>query len=214
MTRRFTKRASHAGAGKARFDRVKNICVFCGSAPGRRPAYARAARHLGAALAGRGLGLVYGGGSIGLMGILADAALAAGAEVRGVIPRALARREIAHHGLTRLDVVPSMHARKARMARLSDAFVAMPGGIGTLEELFEVLTWGYLGIHSKPTGLLDVGGYWQPLIRLLDHAVDEGFLRPAHRKLVVVDRSPARLLERLARHHVPAATRWIDERDT
>jgi uncharacterized protein (TIGR00730 family) len=193
---------------------VKNICVFCGSAPGRRPAYARAARALGAALAARDLGLVYGGGSIGLMGIVADAALAGGAEVLGVIPRALARREIAHHGLTRLEVVPSMHARKARMAALSDAFVAMPGGIGTLEELFEVLTWGYLGIHSKPTGLLDVGGYWQPLIRLLDHAVEEGFLRPAHRKLVVVDRSPTRLLERLSRHRVPAATRWIDEKQT
>src|SRR5512147_1005658 len=208
MTRRPMKRRSPARPRKARFRGVKNVCVFCGSAPGRRPAYARSA------LAERGLGLVYGGGSIGLMGIVADAALAGGAEVLGVIPRALARREIAHHGLTRLEVVPSMHARKARMARLSDAFLAMPGGIGTLEELFEVLTWGYLGIHAKPTGLLDVGGYWQPLIRLLDHAVEEGFLRPAHRKLVVVDRSPARLLERLARHQVPAATRWIDESQT
>jgi len=198
----------------ARFGPVKNICVFCGSANGRRPAYARAARTFGASLAGKGLGLVYGGGSIGLMGIVADAALGGGAPVVGVIPRALARREIAHHGLTRLEVVPSMHARKARMARLSDAFVALPGGIGTLEEFFEVLTWGYLGIHAKPTGLLDVGGYWRPLIRLLDHAVDEGFLRPAHRKLVVVDRSPARLLERLAGHRVPAATRWIDEKET
>ena len=214
MTRRFTKRRSPAGSGKARFGGVKNVCVFCGSSSGRRPAYARAARQLGAAIAEREMGLVYGGGSIGLMGVLADAALAAGAEVVGVIPRALARREIAHHGLTRLEVVPSMHARKARMAKLSDAFVAMPGGIGTMEELFEVLTWGYLGIHAKPTGLLDVGGYWQPLIRLLDHAVEEGFLRPAHRKLVVVDRSPARLLERLARHRVPAATRWIDERES
>ncbi len=193
---------------------MKNICVFCGSANGRRPAYARAARLLGTAMAGKGLGLVYGGGSIGLMGVVADAALAGGSRVVGVIPRALARREIAHHGLTRLEVVPTMHARKARMAALSDAFVAMPGGIGTLEELFEVLTWGYLGIHAKPTGLLDVGGYWRPLIRLLDHAVEEGFLRPAHRKLVVVDRSPARLLERLARHRVPASPRWIEEKDT
>ena len=193
---------------------MKNICVFCGSASGRRPAYARAARAFGSALAERGLGLVYGGGSIGLMGVVADAAMEGGAPVVGVIPRALFRREIAHHGLTRLEVVPSMHARKARMARLSDAFVALPGGIGTLEELFEVLTWGYLGIHAKPTGLLDVGGYWRPLIRLLDHAVDEGFLRPAHRKLVVVDRSPARLLERLARHRIPAAARWIDEKET
>jgi hypothetical protein len=193
---------------------VKNICVFCGSSFGRKPAYARAARQLGEALASRDLGLVYGGGSIGLMGAVADAALEAGAPVVGVIPRALARREIAHHGLTRLEVVPSMHARKARMARLSDAFVAMPGGIGTLEELFEVLTWGYLGIHAKPTGLLDVGGYWRPLVRLLDHAVEEGFLRPAHRKLVVIDRSPDRLLARLLAHRVPAATRWIGEKET
>jgi uncharacterized protein (TIGR00730 family) len=184
---------------------IARICVFCGSGPGRNPAYVAAAETLGRSMAEAG---------IGLMGVVADAAMEGGATVIGVIPRALARREIAHHGLTRLEVVPTMHARKARMARLSDAFVALPGGIGTLEELFEVLTWGYLGIHAKPTGLLDVGGYWQPLIRLLDHAVEEGFLRPAHRKLVVVDRSPARLLERLARHRVPAATRWIDETET
>jgi len=193
---------------------VKNVCVFCGSSNGRRPSYARAARKFGAALAADALGLVYGGGSIGLMGVVADAALAGGARVVGVIPRALTGREIDHRGLTRLEVVPSMHARKARMAALSDAFVAMPGGIGTLEELFEVLTWGYLGIHAKPVGLLDVGGYWRPLIRLLDHAVEEGFLRPAHRKLVVVDRSPARLLARLARHRVPPATRWMGTKET
>jgi uncharacterized protein (TIGR00730 family) len=199
---------------EARFGAVKNICVFCGSANGRRPAFAAAARRFGAALAGRGLGLVYGGGSIGLMGVVADAALAGGSPVVGVIPKALARREIAHHGLTRLEVVPSMHARKARMAKLSDAFVALPGGIGTMEELFEVLTWGYLGIHAKPVGLLDVAGYWRPLIRLLDHAVEEGFLRRTHRDLVVVDRSPDRLLERLARHRVPRAVRWIDEKET
>ncbi len=208
------RKASRRGAGGARFGRVKNICVFCGSSMGRLPAYARAADRLGAAIAATGRGLVYGGGSIGLMGVVADATLAGGGKVVGVIPRALARREIAHHGLTRLEVVPSMHVRKARMAALSDAFVAMPGGIGTLEELFEVLTWGYLGIHAKPVGLLDVGGYWRPLIRLLDHAVDEGFLRPAHRKLVVVDRSPARLLARLARHRVPAATRWMGKSET
>ena len=200
--------------GKARFSGVKTICVFCGSANGRREGYALSARKFGAALAAKGLGLVYGGGSIGLMGVVADAALEGGAPVVGVIPRALFRREIAHHGLTRLEVVPSMHVRKARMARLSDAFVALPGGIGTLEELFEVLTWGYLGIHAKPVGLLDVGGYWRPLVLLLDHAVEEGFLRPAHRKLVVIDRSPVRLLERLARHRVPAATRWLDEKET
>jgi uncharacterized protein (TIGR00730 family) len=207
-------KGSPPGRREARFRRVKNVCVFCGSSMGRRPGYARAARALGTSLAGNGLGLVYGGGSIGLMGVVADAALEGGSPVIGVIPKALARREIAHHGLTRLEVVPSMHARKARMAALSDAFVAMPGGIGTLEELFEVLTWGYLGIHSKPVGLLDVGGYWKPLIRLLDHAVEEGFLRPAHRKLVVVDRSPARLLARLARHRVPPATRWMGSKET
>ncbi len=214
MTQRFTKSRCRARARNARFGAVKYICVFCGSTSGRRPAYARAARAFGAALAERDMGLVYGGGSIGLMGVVADAALAGGAEVLGVIPKALARREIAHHGLTRLEVVPSMHVRKARMAELSDAFVALPGGIGTLEELFEVLTWGYLGIHAKPVGLLDVGGYWRPLIRLLDHAVEEGFLRPAHRKLVVVDRSPARLVDRRARHRVPHATRWIGEKET
>jgi len=193
---------------------MRRVCVFCGSSPGRRPAYGRAARSLGAAIAGRGLGLVYGGSSIGLMGALADAALEGGGEVLGVLPRALARREIAHRGLTRLEVVSSMHARKARMAGLADAFVALPGGLGTLEELAEVLTWGYLGIHRKPMGLLDVAGYWTPLIAFLDHAVAEGFLRPEHRKLVVVERSPGRLLERLSRHKVPLAPRWIGPRST
>jgi uncharacterized protein (TIGR00730 family) len=193
---------------------VKKVCVFCGSALGRRPAYARSARTLGRALLRRRLGLVYGGGSIGLMGVVADAVMAGGGEVVGVIPRALARKEIAHHGLTRLEVVASMHVRKARMAELADAFVALPGGIGTLEELTEVLTWGYLGLHAKPVGLLDVAGYWDPLIRLLDHAVDEGFLRPTHRRLVVVDGSPSRLLDRLARHRIPAAPRWIDAGST
>lgn len=193
---------------------VKTICVFCGSTSGRRPAYARAARLLGRALVRREMGLVTGGGSIGLMGVVADAVISAGGRAVGIIPRALARKEIAHHGLTRLEVVASMHVRKARMAELSDAFVALPGGIGTLEELTEVLTWGYLGLHAKPVGLLDVEGYWGPLIRLLDHAVEEGFLRPAHRELVVVDRSPARLVDRLRRHQVPAAPRWIDARST
>jgi len=193
---------------------MRTLCVFCGSALGRRPAYARAARSLGSSIARRGLGLVYGGSSIGLMGVLADAALESGGKVVGILPRALARREIAHAGLTRLEVVASMHVRKARMAALSDAFVAMPGGLGTLEELAEVLTWGYLGIHRKPTGLLDVAGYWDPLIALLDHAVEEGFLRPEHRSLVVVERGAGRLLDRLARHQVPPAPRWMDRRST
>ncbi len=194
---------------------VRRVCVFCGSAAGARPAYRRAAARLGEALARRGLGLVYGGGSIGLMGMVADAALAAGGEVVGVIPRRLARKEIAHAGLTRLRVVPSMHARKAMMADLADAFVALPGGLGTLEELTEVLTWAQLGLHAKPCALLDVAGYWRPLIRLLDHAAEERFLRPEHRRLLVVERSPERLLDRLGRWRPPPHVRkWIDRRAT
>ena len=149
------------------------------------------------------------------MGVVADAALAAGGEVVGVIPRGLARKEIAHAGLTRLQVVPSMHHRKAMMADLSDAFVAMPGGMGTLEELTEVLTWAQLGIHHKPCALLDVAGYWRPLIRLLDHAVEERFLRAEHRRLLLVERGPDRLLDRLARWRPPPhLRRWIDRRAT
>jgi uncharacterized protein (TIGR00730 family) len=194
---------------------VRRVCVFCGSATGGRPAYRRAAARLGEALARRGLGLVYGGGSIGLMGVVADAALAAGGEVVGVIPRSLARKEIAHAGLTRLHVVPSMHARKAMMADLAGAFVAMPGGMGTLEELTEVLTWAQLGLHAKPCALLDVAGYWRPLIRLFDHAVEERFLRPEHRRLLLVERSPERLLDRLGRWRPPPHVRkWIDRRAT
>ena len=194
---------------------LRRVCVFCGSAAGSRPAYRRAAARLGAELARRELGLVYGGGSIGLMGVVADAALAAGGEVVGVIPRSLARKEIAHAGLTRLQVVPSMHARKAMMADLADAFVAMPGGMGTLEELTEVLTWAQLGLHAKPCALLDVAGYWRPLVRLLDHAVEERFLRPEHRRLLLVERGPERLLDRLRRWRPPPhLRRWIDRRAT
>ena len=195
--------------------RLRRVCVFCGSASGARLSYRRAAARLGEALARGGLGLVYGGGSIGLMGVLADAALAAGGEVVGVIPRALYRKEVAHMGLTRLHVVASMHARKAKMAEMADAFLAMPGGLGTLEELAEVLTWSQLGLQVKPCGLLDVAGYWRPLIRLLDHAVAERFLRPEHRRLVVVDRGPERLLARLGRWRPPPhRRRWIDRRGT
>lgn len=194
---------------------MRRVCVFCGSATGARPAYRRAAARLGVELGRRGLGLVYGGGSIGLMGVVADAALAAGGEVTGVIPRGLARKEIAHAGLTRLQVVPSMHARKATMADLADAFVAMPGGLGTLEEISEVLTWAQLGLHAKPCALLDVAGYWRPLIHLLDHAVAERFVRPEHRRLLLVERSPARLLDRLGRWRPPPRRRrWIDRRGT
>jgi uncharacterized protein (TIGR00730 family) len=173
-----------------------------------------AARATGRTLARRGIGVVYGGGSIGLMGALADAALAAGGEVVGVIPRALQLRELAHGGLTTLHVVGSMHERKARMAELSEGFVALPGGMGTLEELAEIVTWAQLGLHARPCGLLDVGGYWQPLVALLDHAVEEGFVRPEHRSLVVVARDPDELLDRFAAWQPPRVERWIDDRSS
>ncbi len=146
---------------------------------------------------------MYGGGSVGLMGMLADATLAAGGEVVGVIPRSLLEREVGHAGLTTLHVVESMHQRKALMAELADAFVALPGGLGTLEELFEIWTWGLLGLHAKPFGLLDVEEYYAPLIAFLDHAVMEGFVRAAHRAMTLVDTNPDSLLDRLARHHPP-----------
>ncbi len=193
---------------------MRRVCVFCGSSLGSNPAYADAARRLGEALARRGLGLVYGGGSVGLMGVVADAALAAGGEVVGVIPGALERRELAHRRLTRLHVVGSMHERKARMAELSDAFVALPGGLGTLEELAEVLTWAQLGLHRKPCALLDAGGYWRPLTAFLDHAVAERFVRPEHRAMLLVEEDPEALLERLSRFRPPAVQRWIDEETT
>ncbi len=185
--------------------------MFCGSSAGARPVYAEAAREAGRAIAARGLGLVYGGGSVGLMGILADAALAAGGEVIGVIPRALQLRELAHAGLTRLDVVRSMHERKARMAELSDGFVALPGGMGTLEELAEIVTWAQLGLHAKPCGLLDVAGYWRPLAGFLDAAVAEGFVRPAHRGIVVMREEIGPLLDDFEAWVGPPVERWIDD---
>ncbi len=193
---------------------MKRICAFCGSSPGRRPAYRDVARRLGTLLAARGVGLVYGGGRVGLMGAIADAALDAGGEVIGVIPERLATRELAHTGLTRLDVVASMHERKARMAELADAFVALPGGLGTLEETAEILTWSQLGLHAKACGLLDVEGYWRSLVGLLDHAVDERFLSPEHRAMLVVEREPEALLERLEAWRPPATPKWLDERST
>ena len=174
------------------------VSVFCGSSPGRDPAYREAAEGLAVALAAAGHGVVYGGASVGLMGVVADAALAAGAEVHGVIPRSMTGRELAHEGLTRLDVVDGMHARKARMAELSDAVVALPGGLGTLEELFEVWTWRQLDLHSQPLGLLEVGGFWQPLLDLLDGMVDAGFVGERSRRWLLVDDDPARLVARLA----------------
>ena len=194
---------------------MKRVCVFCGSSEGARPAYADATRALGAELVKRGLGLVYGGGSVGLMGVLADTVLAAGGEVIGVIPGPLASRELAHAGLTEMRVVGSMHERKATMAQLSDGFVALPGGLGTLEETLEVLTWAQLGIHGKPVGVLNVEGYWDGLGRMLAHAVEEGFVRPDYAALLLFGATPAELLGRLAGWRPPRIARaWLDPSQT
>lgn len=193
---------------------MKRLCVFCGSSPGVLPTYADAARRLGTLLAERGIGVVYGGASVGVMGALADAALAAGGEVIGVIPRALWEREVAHTGLSALEVVGSMHERKARMAELADAFVALPGGLGTLEELFEVWTWGQLGLHRKPLGLLDTAGFYDPLIRFLDHATEQRFVGVAHRDMLAVEHDPEALVERLQRFRPSPVERWIEGTET
>ncbi|MCC6443817.1 MAG: TIGR00730 family Rossman fold protein [Armatimonadetes bacterium] len=193
---------------------MKRVCIFCGSNEGTRPAYKTSARRTGEALARRGLGLVFGGGHIGLMGAAADAALQAGGEVIGVIPQALVDRELAHRGLSDLHVVSSMHERKATMAALSDAFIALPGGYGTLDELCEILTWAQLGLHAKPCGLLDVEGYYDHLLALLDHAVAQRFLRPEHRALLLDDTDPDRLLDRLTAYQPPALYKWIDQDET
>jgi uncharacterized protein (TIGR00730 family) len=177
---------------------MKRVCVFCGSNAGIRAEYGIAAQGLATVLARRGLGLVYGGGNIGLMGVLADSMLQAGAEVIGVIPQALVAKEVAHRGVTELRIVDTMHQRKALMNELSDAFIALPGGFGTLDEFFEILTWSQLGIHGKPSGLLNVSGYYDSLLAMLDHAVTERFLRPAHRELVIADTDADSLLQRLA----------------
>jgi uncharacterized protein (TIGR00730 family) len=191
---------------------MKRICVFCGSSPGVDPAYAEAATRLGATLARRGLELVYGGGTVGLMGTVANATLAAGGKVIGVIPKALQLRELAHVHLTSLHVTGSMHERKAKMAELSQGFVALPGGLGTLEEFAEIVTWAQLGIHARPCALLDVKGYWRPLVAFLDHAVEAGFVSPLHRQLVLVESDPDALLDRFAAWKAPAVERWVDSR--
>jgi uncharacterized protein (TIGR00730 family) len=193
---------------------MQRICVFCGSNTGGRPSYVALARALGAELAGRKIGLVFGGGRVGLMGAIADAALDAGGEVIGVIPRALATKELAHERATELHVVDSMHARKAKMAELADGFIALPGGLGTLEELFEVLTWAQLGMHGKPVGLLDADDYYAPLLHFLDHARDHGFIRPEHRGLLLGARSPAALLAAMASWRPPSVPKWIDPGET
>jgi len=191
---------------------IASVCVFCGASTGTNPAYREAAQALGRALAERKLTLVYGGGAVGLMGIVADAALAAGGEVIGIIPQSLKDKEIGHGGLTRLEVVDGMHARKARMAELSDAFIALPGGLGTLEELFEVWTWGQLGYHSKPLGLLEVNGFYSKLTGFLDHIVDEGFVRAAHRDMLQVSASAHELLDALDEWQPVVQPKWAEQK--
>ena len=188
---------------------MKRVCVFCGSSPGFRPVYGEAARGFGQLLGQRGIGLVYGGGDVGLMGILADAAMAAGSEVVGVIPRALLEREVGHHGLTELRIVGSMHERKAMMAELSEGFIALPGGFGTFEEFCEVLTWTQLGLHEKACGLLNVEGFYDPLLALFDKAMSEGFLRPSNRELVLAGSDPAWLLDAVLKTRPHAEAKWI-----
>lgn len=185
------------------------LCVFCGSNPGRRPEYRAAAVALGQLLAREKIGVVYGGASVGLMGALADATLAEGGEVIGVIPRALMDREVGHHGLTDLRVVGSMHARKAMMAELSDGFVALPGGAGTLEEIAEVWTWSQLGDHEKPCGLLNVAGFYDRLIGFLDHAAAEGFMRAEHRAMLLAADGPEAMLAAFAAYRAPRVRKWI-----
>ncbi len=188
---------------------LNRVCVFCGSSNGRRPSYRAAAAELGRLLAARRIGIVYGGGNVGLMGALADAALEAGGGVIGVIPEHLVSRELAHRSVD-LRIVHSMHERKALMADLSDAFIALPGGLGTFEEFCEVLTWSQLGLHVKACALLNVERYYDELLGLFDHAVAEGFVRAENRRLVLVDEDADRLLDRLAAWHSPQVERWID----
>ena len=194
--------------------KIQSVCVFCGSSSGDQPFYRDAATAIGREVAERGWTLVYGGGNIGLMGLVADAALAAGGKVIGVIPQHLFDKEVAHLGLTNLVIVDSMHERKARMADESDAFVALPGGFGTFEEFCEVLTWAQLGLHSKPCGLLNVGGFYDSLLRLFDHAEQSKFLRTEHRSLVLDDDDISRLLDRMLAHEPPKVHKWIDRSET
>jgi uncharacterized protein (TIGR00730 family) len=188
---------------------MKRVCVFCGSSPGARPEYLAAAKTLGSLLAAEGIGLVYGGAQVGLMGAVADAALARGGEVIGVIPKHLVSKEVAHHGLPDLRVVNSMHERKSLMAELSDGFIALPGGFGTFEEFCEVLTWSQLGLHQKPTGLINVSGYYDPLLALFDAGLREQFIRPQHRSLVLSATDPQSLLTLMRNYQPLDLPKWL-----
>lgn len=193
---------------------IRSLCVFCGSNTGTNPRFAEVAREFGTLLAKEGIALVYGGGHVGLMGIVADAVLAGGGKAIGVIPRALWDREVGHRGLTERHIVETMHERKAMMASLSDAFVALPGGLGTLEEIFEVWTWAQLGIHAKPVAFLDADDFYGPLMTFLDRAVDAGFVRAQHRLIAIVDADPISLLRRLGEYEPPRVAKWITESES
>ncbi|MBW4469141.1 MAG: TIGR00730 family Rossman fold protein [Stenomitos rutilans HA7619-LM2] len=193
---------------------MKHLCVFCGSNPGARPTYTSMAQAMGQAMVRRGLGLVYGGGNVGLMGTIADAVLDAGGEAIGVIPQSLVAKELAHKGLSQLRIVGSMHERKAMMVDLADGFIALPGGFGTFEEFCEVLTWAQLGFHQKPCGLLNIEGYYSPLIAMFDHATEEKFVRPPHRWLVLEAQDPDQLLDQFASYEPITFQKWIDHQET
>lgn len=193
---------------------IRRVCVFCGSNQGNDPRYRDAAAEIGRQLAARGWGVVYGGGRVGLMGVLADAVMAAGGEVIGVIPQMLATKELLHEGVTQMHVVPSMHARKALMAELSDVFIALPGGYGTFEELLEMITWSQLGIHRKPVGLFNVLGFFDPLAEFIDHAIAAGFIKAEQRHLMLMGDEPAELLDGLLHHQMPTVRKWIEPEET
>jgi uncharacterized protein (TIGR00730 family) len=216
LERQLAEPGEHTGQhiGHIRRFTMRRLCVFCGSSAGGRPAYAEGARRLGELLAARRVGLVFGGGHIGLMGVVADAVLAAGGEVIGVIPQALVEKELAHPGATRLHIVSSMHERKALMADLADGFIALPGGFGTADELFEILTWAQLGLHAKPVGLVNIEGYFDALLAWLDHTVAEQFVRAEPRRLLLEANDPARLLDLILGFKASAPRpKWIDEQE-
>ena len=192
---------------------LKSVCVFCGSKVGVDDRYREQAAMLGRLLADQGIRLVFGGGSVGLMGVLADAVLESGGQVTGVIPSMLATKELLHPDVSDMHRVNDMHSRKALMAELSDAFIALPGGYGTFEELLEIITWAQLGIHEKNIGLLNVAGFFDPLMRLIDHAIQEGFIKPKHRGLIIVEERPDALLERLVEHQMPQVKKWLKPQD-
>jgi len=193
---------------------MKKTCVYCGSSPGKRPEYKAAARFLAKELLSRKIGLVYGGAHVGIMGEIADTVLKGGGEVIGIMPQALVDREVSHTGLTELIIVKSMHERKAMMADLSQGFIALPGGLGTVEELFEVLTWAQLGFHTKPCGLLNADGYYDHLSAFLDHTVEEGFVKDAHRSMLIVEKDPIKLLDRFSTYEPPRVNKWINRENT